>query len=169
MKTGRFFVTIVLILVTGIVVSCKGRKDDKLEDGKQDLARARFIGHELARPPYMLRIAWDEVKDRNGNKVNTQTLAQDYNWRRLSYSQRFELKKMLAEYVEILNRVLRLDSEKGIYVDGVELIVASRDAAYAYQQSLEACEKSDLCKPSNSTDPQPIYNPALEASYKSAR
>jgi hypothetical protein len=167
-KTGRFFVTLVLILVTGIIISCRGRKNDKMEEGKQDLVRARFIGHELARAPYFMRVSWEETKDQYGQKISTQTLAQDYNWRRLNHSQRYELKKMLAEYIELLNRIMRTDAEKGIYVDGLDLIIASRDAAYAYQQSLEACEKSETCKPVNSTDPQPIYNQAFEASYKSS-
>jgi hypothetical protein len=166
-KTGRFFVTIVLIVATGIVVSCKNRKDDnqsKMEDGTRRIARARFLGHELARPPYLLRIAWDGARDRIGQKVSAQTLAQDYNWRRLNHSQRYEVKKMLAEYVELLNRIMRIDAEKGVFVEGTELIIASRDAAYAYQQSLETCEKSETCKPSN--EPQPVYNQSFEASVK---
>lgn len=181
MKTGRFFGTAVLVLFTVLVVSCKANHHDSkrghirnskafasnnpVQEGGEMMGKAMQIGAELGLR-YQMHIQSHEARDHMGQKVNNNTLSQDYNWRRFTLSERNQVKGKLNQYVGLLSEILALDAKKGIYLTMKETVIGWRDGAIAYQRSLEHFEKTfgESYEPKTGSQLQPIYNRSLEAS-----
>lgn len=180
MKTGRFFGTTVLALITILVVSCKDNQHpkrahvrntkafgstDPVQQGGNTMGKAMQIGAELVLR-YQMQIQNHEGRDHSGQKVNSETRAQDYNWRRFSLVERNEVKGKLNQYVSLVSEILALDAQKGIYLTMKESVIGWRDSAMAYQRSLEHFEKTfgENYDPKSGGQLQPVYNRSLEAS-----
>lgn len=171
MKTGRFFVTFVLVLITVLVCNCHGRRQPKavVSEGNTALTHAMIVGNDLTRR-HQMRV---QVQEPNGvavpQRLRTETLAHDYNWKRLSLTERQEIKGKLNDYIASLSRALEIDSQKGVYITHRDSVLRWRENALSYQRSLEDFEKivGETFDPKRSGEIQPVYSRSYEASTSS--
>jgi hypothetical protein len=149
MKSGRFFVTSVIIFGMATVIACNGntarqeqaRRDkatqelnhrrDLVTEGNAKIKASEDIKADLANK-YKLVIS-DDPKDLSN--------VAKFNWQ-IAKADRREIDGKLAQYLQLINRILEIDSMKNITIDNRDKITSSRNSAEAYQKSLEAFEKT---------------------------
>ncbi|MGZ3723747.1 MAG: hypothetical protein ACXVA9_12480 [Bdellovibrionales bacterium] len=170
MKLGRFFVTSVVLLGMALVVACDGHsareKDgqdqhDKnqekakakaasdaattqektalVQEGNAKIIQAMSMQRELMNK-FSLFIA-SEPKIYRNQILHTRDFAEKFNWRPLHKAERREIEGKLALYLQLLNRVLEIDSKNLISIDNREQILTSRDSAALFQKGLEDFER----------------------------
>lgn len=171
MKSSRFFVTAVLFVSTAVLMACDAfhrtnkpetpvsATDKAVADGNAKIEQFMALKQELEREH---QIILQDMRDPQGRLIKASALAQDYEWRNLSKAQRMAVKEKLSRYLALASEVLELDARKGIYVDQVERVIGTRDAAYRFQKSVENFEKIV----GENFDPKPNPNrPAYSKSY----
>lgn len=134
MKSGRFFVTSVLILGIAAFTACTGKKDRReahVKEGNQQIRTAAAVQQELA--------TGSNIHLGNSNAA---AFAETFDWNQLTRDQRQTTKEKLAEFVTAVVRTLEIDSKKGIYITRKEVLQAQLNAANAYQKSLETFERT---------------------------
>ncbi len=142
MKSGRFFVTSVLIFMSVLICACKARHENhsSVQEGAETMKRAMLLGNELdARFQLAVQVSAEKSQDRQLMPERAHVHA--YNWKRLSLAERREVKGKLNEYISLLSTVLQVDARKGVYLTNKDLVISWRDGALAYQRALENFEK----------------------------
>ncbi len=77
-------------------------------------------------------------------------------WQHLRRAERRQVQGLLARYLQMINRVLEIDSMNSITIDHREKILSARDSAQALQKSIETFEalQGESVDP-HSTEPAP--------------
>jgi len=160
MRTGRFFVTYVLILATAVLAACTPKKEKRqaqVREGNQQIQAAARAQNELGEK-YKIILVPGEVHSSSGKTANAQNVAEDFNWHRLTREERQGAKETLAAYVTAVSRTLEIDAKKGVYMTGKEILQYQLESARAYQRSLEEFEViyGESYNPKNPKD-QPLF------------
>ena len=127
MKSGRFFVTSVLILGIAVLLACTSKTDKRsvqVNEGNQQIKAATVVQNELATKYAIVLSA--------SNK---------FNWSKLNKNERQVAKEKLAEYVSAITRAFELDAKKGLYLTKKEILQQSLESAMGLQKSLENFER----------------------------
>ena len=161
MKLGTFFVTTALLIVMGALTACPSAKQQEtsssqIQQGNLQMQKALSLEAELAGG---YSIYFFQVIDPAGKRINPEVMAQDYNWRRLSKAERLLVKEKLATYIALIEQVLSLDAQKGLYVTNKELVLNKRDIALSFQKNLEVFEKivGENFEPKANDESAPVF------------
>ena len=155
-KLGRFFVTAVVLLAMADVVACNGHSTSGdggssaqpksnpenavlVQEGNAKIIAATSLQRELMNK-FSLFIA-SEPKIYRNQVLHTRDFAEKFNWRGLHKTERREIEGKLALYLQLVNRVLEIDSKSLITIDNREQILTSRDSAALFQKGLEDFER----------------------------
>lgn len=127
MKSGRFFVTNVLILGTAAFLACTSKTDRRsvqVNEGNQQIKAATVVQSELA-------AKYDIVLSTSAK----------FDWNKLSKKDRQVAKEKLAEYVSAITRTFEIDAKKGLYLTKKEVLQRDLESAMGLQKSLENFER----------------------------
>lgn len=153
MKSGRFFVTVVVILGIAGAVACDGnrgrrraaqaetdRKEALVQEGNAKIKEANDLREELKQAKFSVAIG-NESKSLRNRDTKTFETPEKYSWRRLSLVERREVQGKLAQLLQLINRILEINTKKNITVENRDQIVIARESAEAFQRSLENFER----------------------------
>ena len=151
MKTGRFFVTAVILLGIAASVSCEvsrtrknaaqsetERKAALVAEGNAKILESEKIREEL-RSTYGVHLA---NVPRFKDKVSGMATPEKFNWKEVAIERRREIQAKLAQYLQLVNRVLEIDSQRLITVENRDKLITARVNAEAFQRSLEQAEST---------------------------
>lgn len=150
MRTGRFFVTAVILMIIAlgtVYFSGSDAASSLIQKGNSELREAEALEADLAK--YSVHLAG--LQAAGGKALNPQAMAQAYYWPHLTRQERWQVKQKLAEYLALVQSVLEIDARRGLYLTNKEVVFGKRDAAQDFQKSLEAFEK----KIGENFDPKP--------------
>ena len=116
MKFTRFFVTSVSALVISIGFGFINAGDDTVALGNKELKAAAAIEADLSS-------RFGLVLDQSPADPS------EFSWIRFSQSDRLVIKEMVFAYLAHMNRVMQIDSQKGIYITGKSELLAKMDFA----------------------------------------
>jgi hypothetical protein len=174
MNFARFFVTLVMPLVTVISIGCNGKK----AESKADPARTATLKAEV-------KAKWDEtdvigeglkqnyrimildepmrMNSRSITMVDSRTLGLKYHWGRLTLAERRLAKEKLALFVTAISRVIAIDAKRGLSVTNMDKVQSRYQGALAFQESLMTFEKlaGEQYEPKNPGQ-APIYFPPID-------
>jgi hypothetical protein len=151
-KTGRFFVTAVVFLSMALAVACDadrrsreaaGRQQHETnaqlaKEGNEKLGQAQVLERSLE-ADYKLTI------NTNPKVTNAQVKAtiEKFPWKSLHLIARRDIQGKIARYLQLMNRVIEIDSKRLITVDFRERVLAGRDSAEVIQKTIEKFEKAN--------------------------
>jgi hypothetical protein len=150
-KSGRFFVTAVVLLGMAGFVACDSHRvtrekdgqkahDDKaalVQEGNAKIVQIQALQESLSRD-FGVVIA-QNVKGIRAQSQRAHDLADKLTV--LRKEARRELQGKLAQLLQLINRVLEIDSKNLITIENREKIFASRDSAELVQKSVEDFER----------------------------
>ena len=128
MKSGRFFVTSVLILGTAAFLACTGKTDQRaaqVNEGNRQIQTAAAVQTELNTK---YKVSLDAMNA--------------FDWNALSKNDRQVVRERLAEYVSAVSRTFEIDAKKGLYITQKEVLQRHMDNAILLQKSLEQFERT---------------------------
>lgn len=148
----RNFVTVVVVVGSLFLVSCKDKKkepskaaakEEMVEQGNEKIERAFNIVNDLEVEFGIVLLPVQTEATTPGGRSNREKSASNYNWRRLSKDERLAVKQNLAEYVSLASQVLAIDTQKLLYVEVEQKvsITLTLKNAQSFQNSLETFEK----------------------------
>lgn len=154
MNFGRFFVTSVLALITlGSVACSKGRPSEKsmefsrsknnkvlLAEGEQLLVQSDALRKEL-QDNFRILIADSPVQVASGVTIDHKTVGREFNWARLTLTERQTAKEKLASLMTAYTRILEIDTKRGVYVTHLEKVRDRKAATESHQISLSTFER----------------------------
>lgn len=148
-KTGRFFVTAVVLLGTVLSMGCEvsrtrkdaaqaetERKASLVAEGNAKIQEAEKIREEL-RTTYGVHVS---NVQRSKDKMSAMATPEKFNWKTVNLDRRREIQAKLAKYLQLVNRVLEIDAQRLITVDRRDMLIIGRENAEAFQRSLESAE-----------------------------
>lgn len=150
MKTGRFFVTAVVFLGMALAVACDANRRSReaagreqhqtneqlAKEGNEKLGQAQVLERSLE-ADYKLTI------NTNPKAPSAQVKAaiEKFPWKNLHLIARRDIQGKVAKYLQLVNRVIEIDSKRLITIDFRERVLAGRDSAEAIQKTIEKFEK----------------------------
>jgi hypothetical protein len=156
MKSGRFFVTYVVILAIAVTVAALApasgravsgsspeadRKAALVQEGNSKIQESISLETEL-KGKFDIAIQ-TEKKGSKHHGLHGDNFSQKYAWARLSKADRRDVQAKLARFLQLVNRILEIDAQKNIMVENRDQIVNSRESAEAFQRSLENFEREN--------------------------
>jgi hypothetical protein len=154
MKSGRFFVTYVVILAMAGVVAAmapaSGRAVSAVTSQSEVDRKAALVQEGNAKIQESIALQ-SELKGKFDIAIRTETksakhkshLSEKVAWARLSKADRREVQAKLARFLQLVNRILEIDAQKNIMVENRDQIVNSRESAENFQRSLENFEREN--------------------------
>lgn len=127
MKFARFFVTSVSAIAISLTFGFMN-KDRIIEVGNSELKAAAEVEAEL--------------QSRFGLVLDQSPAApSDFSWMRFTLAERQAIKEKTFSYLAHMNRVMEIDSQKGIYITGKENLLAKMDFAQTVVKSAQIFEQ----------------------------
>jgi hypothetical protein len=151
-RFGRFFVTSVILLAMAAATACDRKRSERehsgqknqeqknalVKEGNDNIAKAEALKKQLA-ADYNVTINSDSVglhtqsqqtKDLNDNLMNRPLAA------------RQDIQGRLAQYLQLINRVIEIDSKNLMNVANRDVLYTSRNSAELLQKSVEQFVKA---------------------------
>jgi hypothetical protein len=145
MKSGRFFVTLSIVFgILAFTTACPNRAREQAGQKAEDQRQAKI---------HMIQEGNDKIKEYteveaelaasyklNVAKTHGEVANSKFDFMTVNKVQRQEIAGKIARLLQILNRLIEIDSTKNITIDNRENMYAARDSAEAYQKAIEAFE-----------------------------
>ncbi|MGE0528455.1 MAG: hypothetical protein AB7G93_19790 [Bdellovibrionales bacterium] len=159
----RIFVTFVLALITLAGLGCEKKVDqatpnanstaELVRQGDQKMREANAIRMELE-ARYHLSLHRLDLK-------SPRHISREFDWHRLTLSERNLVKVKLTEYVELVSGVLKIEAQDGIVVDRKDMVFRWWDNAIQHLHALRRFERvfGERYQPKRpNSGPAPVYN-----------
>ena len=144
MKTRRFFVTgVLLIVITGGFLACTSKTQKRtaqVREGNSQIQKARLTSADL----------------QASHKISLE-LDTKVDWTRMNTVERQVVREKLAEFVVAISRTFEIDAKKGLYITKKEILQRQLESALALQKSLDIFEQNPVAgnPPKAKTDWKP--------------
>jgi hypothetical protein len=144
-KSGRFFVTTVILLAMGATVACNRNRANRersraelMNEGNAKIAQAQALQKQLA-ADFGVNITSDSKGLREqtlrGKDLTDKLMC-------LHVSARRDIQARLAQYLQLINRVIEIDAKNLITIENRDMIFTSRNSAELLQKSIEEFERT---------------------------
>lgn len=146
MKFARFFVTSVSAIAISIAFGFMN-SDRSVELGNAELKAAAEVEAEL-------ETRFGLILDQSPASPG------DFSWVRWSLAERQAIKEKTFAYLAHMNRVMEVDSQKGIYITGKEVLLAKMEFAQTVIKSAQIFEQR-FGESFDSKKPAPLFKQAV--------
>jgi hypothetical protein len=157
-KSGRFFVTSVVLFAMAAFVACDGHRSTReragqdqhdanqkaaaekealVNEGNAKITEAQALQKQLAAEGVVIS---SEAKSIREQSVRTKDLNEKLTG--ISLERRRSLQGRLAQYLQLINRVIEIDSKNLITIDNRDMIFTSRNSAEILQKNVEEFERA---------------------------
>jgi hypothetical protein len=149
-KSGRFFVTSVILFAMAAAISCDRNRANREHAGQQNKeAKAALVTEGNAKiaeaQTLQKQLAADGVvissESKSLREHSTRATALNAKLMTLPLAARRDIQSRLAQYLQLINRVIEIDTKNLITIDNRDLIYTSRNSAELLQKSIEEFEK----------------------------
>lgn len=133
MKSGRFFVTYVSVLAIFVLAALNANRivEERVsgspalvEEGNAKLKESEVVRQELQNE-FGIRLLPSAIGP------------EKFDWKELTLEKRLEAQGRIAQYLQLVNRVLEIGTKRLITIENRENLLVGRDSAQAFQRSGE--------------------------------
>ena len=167
MKTGLKFVTAAALisfsLILNSILACDGHRITREEAGaeqhakKQDEIKSKIALQKEGNEKLTAATAIQQELNEKFKLPLTPAKLSEGLWSKMSKDERRQIQGKLAQFMQLVNRALEIDSTKLMMIENRDQLLLWRDAAEAAQKSVEKFERNfgENIDPKPNTTPEP--------------